>query len=89
MFTKIKQIPIALDIKRSLAIGIGNWVSHLLLETSHSEVLVPKSYLIDLASHTVYKWSTIDTIRIIESIRFLILKKITSFLVRNLHFFIA
>ncbi len=29
-FTKIKQIPIALQIKTSLAIGIGDWVSHRL-----------------------------------------------------------
>ena len=31
MFTKIKQIPIALQIKTGLTIGIGDWVSHPLI----------------------------------------------------------
>ena len=58
---------------------------HIKRPLSVRKVLVPKSYPIELVSHTFHEWSTIYAIssRIFE---FSILKKITSFFVKNLHF---
>ena len=58
---------------------------HIERRLSVGEVLVLKSYPIDLVSYTVDKWSTIYKVssRILE---FLFLEKITSFFVIKLHF---
>ena len=58
---------------------------HIKRPLSVHKVLVPKSYPIELVSHTFHEWSTIYAIssRIFD---FFILKKITSFFVKRLHF---